>query len=945
VVRDRGMTLVAVLAVGAALLSGPTTSRRAERKKPRAPFARVRSQLQEAGRGEETLSQESVGRLDAFEEWFYRQRAYPGDAVPKDAIGQAFRAALVRNADTDEADDASSHWVPIGPSTIPNGQTDNSGGGPLSPVSGRVSAIAVDPIHRNIVYAAGAQGGVWKTLNAHAAKPLWVPLTDHEPSLAVGAMAIDPVNPNIIYVGTGEANRSCDSYYGRGILRSTDGGHTWKVLGGGGSPGGNTGPFVGKAIARIAIDPATAGSPESTTLWASTTIGVYTSGTIATCSLPSSGPLGLWRSQDGGETWQMQNVPNPGAGTISVQDFVVDPTNPEVLYVGVRSTGVWKSTNAASGQPAVFTPLTNGFPTGSSGMPLRRINLTIGNSSNPGTVIAAVEDSFGDQIWGLFKTTDGGNTWSHLDNGQNGTASLTAASTAVTRTTGPNFDPAWVGRRFIVNGQYSFTVASVTDMNTLNLNVASPVSLVGAAWSAGTYPTYCDGQCFYDMTVALDPSDPASNRLYVGGNPHGFAADLSGLGAFGHTNWRSDDGGVTWTSVSQGNGVSGGVHTDDHAYAFDSQGRVYDGNDGGIWRSDDHGGSWTSMNTNIAITQFQSVGTHPFDSQFDIGGTQDNGTNIRNSALVAPPGWFHADFGDGGIAFIDQSNPARMFHTYFNQSFNFMGPAKSTDGGVGGPGSWPFVGAYFGYGPQYYNGMDPTEPVSFYAPLTKHPAFSPNVVYFGSNRLYRSPDPQPTLSKAVSWTAVSPALTKGGSAYISWIGVLPNLVGGKEVIYTGASDGRIEVSSSVDGLGVATWTAIDAAPLPNRAVTEIVVDGADPTGNTAYVSFSGFNANTPTTPGHVFVTTNGLSATPTWVDISGDLPDLPMNQVVVDHRKPASVLVGTDIGVFRTRDGIHWRHLSKGLPFVTVFGLEQNAAGDRIVAATHGRGMFALIRP
>jgi hypothetical protein len=493
-----------------------------------------------------------------------------------------------------------------------------------------------------------------------------------------------------------------------------------------------------------------------------------------------------------------------------------------------------------------------------------------------------------------------------------------------------------------VNNQYSFTVAAVTDGSTLTVNVAAPASLTNAPWSAGTYPTYCDGQCFYDMTVALDPTDASSNRLFVGGNPRGFAADLSGLGGFGHTNWRSDDGGVTWTSVSEGNGITGGVHTDDHAIAFDKDGRVYDGNDGGIWRSDDHGASWTSMNTNIAITQFQSVGTHPFDPHFVIGGTQDNGTNTRDAALVSAPAWFHADFGDGGRAFIDQSNPARMFHTYFNQAFNFMGPAKSTDGGVGGPGTWTFVGAYFGYGPQYYNGMNPTEPVSFYAPLAQHPAFSPNVVYFGSDHLYRSPDPLGTLTKAVSWTVVSPALTKAAPAFISWIGVLPNLVGGKEVIYTGASDGRIEVSSNVDGTGVATWTVIDAAPLPNRAVTEVTVDGTDPTGNTAYASFSGFNANTPGFPGHVFVTTNGLSATPTWVDISGDLPDLPLNQVVVDHRgKQVSILVGTDIGVFRTRDGLHWRHLSKGLPFVTVFGLERDSKG-RIIAATHGRGMFEL---
>src|SRR4029077_4976595 len=106
------------------------------------------------------------------------------------------------------------------------------------------------------------------------------------------------------------------------------------------------------------------------------------------------------------------------------------------------------------------------------------------------------------------------------------------------------------------------------------------------------------------------------------------------------------------------------------------------------------------------------------------------------------------------------------------------------------------------------------------------------------------------------------------------------------------------------------------------------------------------NGNTPTTPGHVFVTRNGLSGAATWTNISGDLPDIPFNAVVFDHkaRRPA-IYAASDIGVFRTRDGgVHWRLISKGLPFVSVFGLERNATTGQIVASTHGRGMFELVR-
>src|SRR5205814_10211171 len=146
--------------------------------------------------------------------------------------------------------------------------------------------------------------------------------------------------------------------------------------------------------------------------------------------------------------------------------------------------------------------------------------------------------------------------------------------------------------------------------------------------------------------------------------------------------------------------------------------------------------------------------------------------------------------------------------------------------------------------------------------------------------------------------------------------------------------------------GPGTWTVLDNATTPNRAVSGIAVAANDRTGNTAYVTFSGFNGNTPTTPGHVFVTRNGLSGAATWTNISGDLPDIPFNAVVFDAKaKKPALYAASDIGVFRTRDGgRHWRLLSKGLPFVTVLGLERTATTGQIVASTHGRGMFELVR-
>lgn len=905
---------------------------------------------------ETSRGQSGEGPIDGYANWFYGQRAYPAQSIPPNAISKALQSAIQNNGGLRGAvgDPAAAPgqpavgpaiWTALGPESIPNGQTDTSAGPTLSPVSGRVSAIAVHPTNNNIVYVAGAQGGVWKTVNALAATPTWTPLTDHQPSLAVGDIAIDPVNPNIVYTGTGEPNGSCDSYYGRGILRSADGGTTWTQLAA--TVGG---PFDSQAVSKILIDPATAGSTTTTTLWASTVIGFLSSGTEQCTFAPGAWNGAVWRSTDSGANWTLLNVPTGTAvpGT-RIHDMALDPSNADILYVAVRPSpsaangGVWKSVNARAATPA-FVKVATGFPSTSSAVPsIRRITLGIGGSSAPGTLYAALESSQNSFLWGMYKSTDGGANWSHLQ-AASGTATGTGTTT-LTATTGTFVtDGSWVGRRIILNNVDSGIIASVTNSTHL---VLLNLTVTGAfTWSTGSYPGYCDGQCFYDMTIGVDPTDATASRVYVGGNPNSFA-NSGAIPAAEHSVWRSTDGGANWTPVSQGSGT-GGLHVDDHEIAFDTSttpARVYDGNDGGIWQSGDSGASWLPLNTNLAITQFQSVALHPSNRGIVLGGTQDNGSNILNSAFQPPPKWFHSDGGDGGQALIDQSTPARMFHTYFNSSGFFMGPAKNTGGGGGGPASWDFVGSYAGYGPGYYNGMNPYDPVSFYAPMASHPAFTPNVIYFGSNKLYRSPDPLSPFAHVASWTVKSPALA-GAGQFLSAIGVLPNLVAGKEVIYTGASDGRISRSSNVDGTaGLATWATISGvAPLPGRFVTEIEVDAGDPTGNTALAAFSGFTVNTPTAPGHVFRTINGLSGSPTWTNLSGDLPDIPVNALAIDPTvTPHTLYAGTDIGVFQSvNNGTNWIYLSNGHPVVSVFGLDRSRSTGQIVSSTHGRGMFEL---
>ena len=263
-------------------------------------------------------------------------------------------------------------WRPLGPTQIDDpwhGQ-----------VAGRVSTIAIHPRNPAVIYIGGAQGGVWKTENRGAS---WAPMSDHECSLAMGSIAIDPVNPEIIYAGTGEQHFSGDSYYGCGVLRSLDGGSTWewdRQL---------ASVFLhdrrgGAKISRVIVDPVTAGSSMSTTVFAAS-------------------DFGLFRSTDSGRTWRAVL-----AGVVT--DLVMHPGDPSILYAANRRDGVYKSTDGG-----------RRWDRASGGMrdtDIGRINLAIAPSA-PDVLYAAIrdrgEDAGRDGGPLVYRTDDGAATWREVD--------------------------------------------------------------------------------------------------------------------------------------------------------------------------------------------------------------------------------------------------------------------------------------------------------------------------------------------------------------------------------------------------------------------------------------------------------------------------------------------------------------------------------------------------
>jgi hypothetical protein len=235
-----------------------------------------------------------------------------------------------------------------------------------TPWSGRVTGIAADPGDANTLYIAAAGGGVWKTTNGGGS---WRPLTDDQPTLFMGAIAVAPSNPSVIYAGTGEANNSGDSFYGRGVLKSTDGGRSWRL-----DPGNAfMNEFDRRTISRIVVNPT---NPND--------VYVAVAGPgVNGLSIP--GNTGIWHSTTGGGTWV--NTTTAISTTAHYSDLVMDPTTtPVTLY-----TAVWDEAGPASGVYQTlpgggWSRLGGGMPAGPS---VGRTALAI-SPNNPQILYAAI---------------------------------------------------------------------------------------------------------------------------------------------------------------------------------------------------------------------------------------------------------------------------------------------------------------------------------------------------------------------------------------------------------------------------------------------------------------------------------------------------------------------------------------------------------------------------
>jgi hypothetical protein len=831
----------------------------------------------------------------------YLLRAYPEAEVPGEATLNARNGWAALNASAPSA----GTWQLIGPSkaTYPAVLNPFLFDGAQYVASGRVTAMAIAPTctqSQCTLYVAAAGGGVWRSDKALLGSN-WRFVSGGFGINAIGSLLIDPndASGNTLYAGTGEPNASGDSEAGVGIYKTTDGGQTWTLV-----PGSDI--FFQRAIGQMAFD--NAGNllvpiASSVRGVSSVTSGALSSGNAAH-------PLvtrGLWRQTGATFTLIRPIVAVATArGSTTVQ---VDPTHPGVIYVNEFSRGIWRSVDNGTTWTQIKTPLNAGLSTDRAEF-----------------AVAALPSGFTRMYVGVGNQSDAG-----------------------------------ANRARFYRTDDASGAAVFTDMTT--------------AQNIG----YCTAQCWYDNVVYTPAGSP--DVVYLGGS---FSYGQLHAQSNGRAWLLSTDGGTAFSDLTQDADPdhAEGIHPDQHAIVTvpGKPLQFITGSDGGVVRSDgkfadisykcDERGLSTAdtalcksllsrvanqlvnMNNGLSTLQFQSLSVSAQSPQSLLqGGTQDNGTFQYNGSRNV---WPQVIYGDGGQSGFNAANDELRFNT-------FTGQANDANFRDGEPTKWVIISAPI---------LSSPEGAFFYPPIVAdpHPARAGSI-FQGSFSVWRTQDwggdrdtleancpefttssTQPGCGDFVRIGTAAPSTDLTSAAWgatrtlgaVAWIARTAQNTG---TIWAATSTGRVFITDNGDAAAASVvWHRVDpVANDPGRAISAIAVDPAN--AHHAWISYNGYNVNTPTTPGHVFEVTWSGAGTATWVDVSHNLPDFPITAVVQDD-VTGDLYAASDFGVMRLAGGAAtWTRAGSGLPMVEVPGLTIVSSARILYAATHGRSAWSLALP
>jgi hypothetical protein len=455
--------------------------------------------------------------------------------------------------------------------------------------------------------------------------------------------------------------------------------------------------------------------------------------------------------------------------------------------------------------------------------------------------------------------------------------------------------------------------------------------------AAGSQAGSPGGQAWYDQYVLADPHD--ANHVYLGLEEVFETSD-------GGTTWSTigpywNFGLACWSVVPSKDTCPNTSHPDQHAAAFGPGGVAYFANDGGVFRHQvaQRGKvSWTDLNATLHTLQYYSGGTGraPGGQGVDIwGGLQDNGVSLiqpNRDNMVSPFG------GDGGQVLIDPNNGNRAVNEYV-----YLSMASTTNGGRSDGSTF----AYQTISPSCLNPIYTSNPCDpnprFIAPFSADVANGDHWVAGGQDVWDNQGLGWGTTCSATAcdWKLVHDL---GTGRQISAIGAVGSVTyagwcggggAGGSVCTPGAA---VPFSSGIDTNYGGSWHTVSAPNLPNRIPTAFLLDASDAAH--VYIVYGAFSRRWVPGGGvgHVFESKDGGS---TWQDLSGNLPDAPVNSIVLWH---GHLIVGTDVGVFGTgadQPGT-WHTIGAGLPNASTNQVTVTPDGSTLIAATHGRGMWSI---
>ncbi len=614
---------------------------------------------------------------------------------------------------------------------------------------------------------------------------------------------------------------------------------------------------------------------------------------------------GVWKTTNGGGSWH--TFPFTEFLSIGISDIACSPSNPNVVYAATGDADAAGVLGALFNYSIGIVKTTDNGSTWSLTSPLYGedfelsnqvlINRLLVHPSNENIVYAASNK-------GLYKTEDGGKNWSRL-------SSIYCRDLEFK----PG-DPSQIIGAFreISGNNYVYSIAKVnpftgnidkkqqfTDVIRIALNVtqADPNTMYAlcAGYDMGfhSFLRTTDGGENWTIT-ARKSTHPNYLHFYTSGSMQGgqglydlcLAADPENedIVFIGGINvWKTTNGGADFSITTDWRGKSAPwIHADIHSLEYNPKGVLFACTDGGINKTKNGGTSWTDISNGLEVTQFYRIDQHPADEDLIIGGTQDNGTHLKSGST-----WKNILGSDGMDCKIDYNDSRYLYASTYNGSF-----WRSTNGGS----------SFFYMIDDNYT----RESGAWISPMAMDPR-DPKILYIGHHNIYKSTD------RGAHWKKIS---VPTGGYELRTIALSESNAG---TIYCAAID-KVFVTHN----GGETWNNIMTS---NSAVTDIAVDPNNH--QRCWVTLSGYYS------GSKVMEINGTEKT----NISGTLPNVPVNTIIYQKNSPDRLYIGTDIGVFFTDEAHNdWQPMDNGLPNVVVTDLEIHYGAGKIRAATYARGLW-----